>query len=291
MKTLLVLTDFSEAANHAAVYAYALAKQLRASLILCNVFAVQSELPQAGLLIWPLQDAEMHLKDSQLELKKLKILLQKVDNQDSFRPKVSIRSRKGILVDVVRKISAKSHIDYIVMASHGAGLEKLVMGNQVRSLINETGAPVFIIPATSELTVIKKIGLALDFKDLVSDLKFVKRSIEFASLLQADVLITHVCSAAEEEPEFEKSVKDILTTICADNNCANLQYKAIKGTIEKAGLESIMTLGDIDLLVTVHRHRGLFDGIFKGSFTQELSANLTLPLLVLKKELDRELIN
>jgi nucleotide-binding universal stress UspA family protein len=290
MKNLLVLTDFSEAASHAAVYSYALAKQMRANLVLCNVFVVPSQLPQAGLLMWPLQDAELCLNDSQKELKKLKDLLRKADDQDDFRPEVSIRSEKGTLVEVVKEISTKNQIDFIVMASHGVGFEKLMMGNQVRSLINETGAPVLIIPPKSKLTLIRKICLALDFKDLESDLKFVKRSIDLASLLQAKIIITHVCSEAEQGPDFDKSVKQILTDICAENNCANIQYKAIKNTKEKAGLEWMVSVGDFDLLVTVHRHTDFLNGIFKGSLTQKLSVHSTLPLLVFKKELDRQLL-
>ena len=56
MKKLLIATDFSHNANHAAVYGYYLAKQLRANITVCNAFIVPAEVPQAGVVVWPMDD-------------------------------------------------------------------------------------------------------------------------------------------------------------------------------------------------------------------------------------------
>ena len=53
MKDVLIATDFSENARHAARYGYKLAKQLKVNVVLCNAFVVPAEILQAGAIVWP----------------------------------------------------------------------------------------------------------------------------------------------------------------------------------------------------------------------------------------------
>ena len=53
MKKILIATDFSANAAHAAKYGYAIASQIKADVVLCNAFIVPAEVPQAGMLVWP----------------------------------------------------------------------------------------------------------------------------------------------------------------------------------------------------------------------------------------------
>ena len=47
MKTVVIATDFSDNAKHAAEYGYALATQFKADIVLCNAFIVPAEVPDA----------------------------------------------------------------------------------------------------------------------------------------------------------------------------------------------------------------------------------------------------
>src|SRR3984885_6940061 len=86
MKTILVATDFSPNAKHAADYGYRLAEQMRANLVLCNAFVVPAEVPDAGFVSWPMYEYEEMLKDSEEELKALRATLEE-ENQDAvFKP-------------------------------------------------------------------------------------------------------------------------------------------------------------------------------------------------------------
>src|SRR5579872_3289009 len=118
MKTLLIPTDFSANAKHAAEYGYSLAKQIRANVILCNSVVVPAEVPQAGLVAWPMEEYDTLIEDSNGELKKLKSRLTK--DTDFFKPIVSYFNDAGILTDVVSDICAKQPIDLIVMGTHGS---------------------------------------------------------------------------------------------------------------------------------------------------------------------------
>ena len=72
MKTLLIPTDFSANAKHAVEYGYNLAKQIKANVMLCNAVIVPAEMPQAGFVIWPMEEYDVLMDDSADELKKLK---------------------------------------------------------------------------------------------------------------------------------------------------------------------------------------------------------------------------
>jgi len=95
MKKILVPTDFSANATHAAEYAYQLAGQLHAGLVLCNAVTVPAEAPQAGLLVWPMEETELLLIDSEEELKKLKAGMQQHDRSEQFRPAVTFIEKAG----------------------------------------------------------------------------------------------------------------------------------------------------------------------------------------------------
>ena len=290
MKNLLVLTDFSKPAKHAAAYAYSLAKQIQANMILCNVVIVPAEVPQAGLIVWPLEESDVLLKESEVELKKLKMQLEKMGDNQIPNVEVSLRSDPGNLLDVVRDISAQTKIDFVIMATHGAGFSGLLMGNHSRSLIDDIGAPLFVIPAMAKIAPIRKIAFATDFEDPDNEMRFIRELIVLASLLKAELFITHVYKENEASPEFYKSVQQIMLNISCENDYPKIYYKAIKNVNKKQGLDWLMIHGDMDLLVMVHHSQGFLDRMIRGSLTQKLAGGLTIPLLVFKKTQAPELI-
>src|SRR5476651_1186843 len=102
MKTILVPTDFSDNATHAAEYAYDLAKQLKAKMILCNAFIVPAEMPEAGMVIWPMDDYQHIMDDSLDELKKLSARLQNNESDDDIKPKVTCVNEMGDFNSVLK---------------------------------------------------------------------------------------------------------------------------------------------------------------------------------------------
>jgi nucleotide-binding universal stress UspA family protein len=267
MKNLLLLTDFSKSAKHAAVFAYSLAKQIKGRLMLCNTVIVPTDLSMAGLIVWPLPDTGELVKDSESKLKKLKLSLEKNDCNKQLKPSLITRSYPGTPVNVVREISETAEIDFIVMGSHGEGSSSLMLGNHTRSLINELGAPLFIVPLSAKLKPIKQ---------------YVKQLTEFAKTIDADVFITHVCSEQECGVAYDKSVEKILKEMCAEINYTKIQYKAVLNTKTKQGLEWLIDNNYIDLLVLVHRHQDFFERIIRHSLSSKLATDVTIPLLVYK---------
>ncbi|MBB5638377.1 nucleotide-binding universal stress UspA family protein [Pedobacter cryoconitis] len=283
MNNLLVLTDFSKSAKHAAVYACSLAKQIQAKIILCNVVIVPAEVPLAGFVAWPLEESDVLLKESEVELKKLKMQLEKMDDYPIPNSDISFRSDPGILLDVVKDISAEIQIDFVITAAHGSGLGAFLLGNHSRGLIDDIGTALFIIPPTSKIALIQKIAYATDFEDPDHEMKFIRKLIALANLLKAEVFITHVYKESDVSPAFYKSVQQIMLDISCENDYPKIHYKAIKNVSNKKGLDWLMAHGDMDLLVMVHHAQGFLDRIIRGSLTQKLAGSDAIPLLVFKK--------
>jgi nucleotide-binding universal stress UspA family protein len=115
MKTILFPTDFSENAKHAIRYGYYLSRQIKADIVLCNAVIIPAEAPQAGLVVWPMEESDTLLKDSTAELVKLKSFIEKSRNKSGFQPAISYLNQSGILTDVVNQIIANEKIDYFVI--------------------------------------------------------------------------------------------------------------------------------------------------------------------------------
>src|SRR5476651_1303522 len=118
MKKLLIATDFSATARHAAEYGYLLAKQLKAGLFLCNTITIPAEEPMLGMVVWPQGESDMLVEDSTEELKRLKAHLEQTDHTDSFRPPVDYLNEAGTVRDIVNDSTFKQRVDMIIAGTH-----------------------------------------------------------------------------------------------------------------------------------------------------------------------------
>ena len=133
MKTLLISTDFSRTATHAAMYGYNLAKQIKANVILCNAVIVPAEIPQAGVVVWPMEEYNVLMEDSDKELKSLRTELENKNTTEGFNPQVKIINETGRLTDIVNMIVKEHQADVVIMGTHAEdSLSTLILGNHTR---------------------------------------------------------------------------------------------------------------------------------------------------------------
>jgi nucleotide-binding universal stress UspA family protein len=280
MKTLLVPTDFSSMANHAAEYGHNLAKQIKANIILCNVVTVPAEIPQAGAIVWPIEEYDVLIKDSADELKRLKKQLDMNDTNDNY-PNISCLNEMGVVTDVIDLIISKHKVDLIVMGMHSAdGISTFMLGNHSRNMINKTAKPLLLIPYDAAIVPIRKIAFATDFKQPGDDLEAIYSLIPLARLMNAEILLTHVYNEKNHSPEFERWVKEFFIELSNKANYPHIYYRLIKNRNTEAGLDWICENGQIDMLVMVHRSHNLLDSLLNGSHTQKMANHIAIPLLV-----------
>lgn len=282
MKTLLIATDFSANARHAAEYGYKLAARLKANIVLCNAFIVPAEVPQAGVVTWPMMEYEEMLKDSEEELKALRVLLQKQNNDTDFKPAIQCENNVGAVPMVVNDIVAHQSIQLVVMATHGNnGLSQFLVGDHTRRMIDEAICPLLLVPETSQIKPVKKIAFATDFLHHEKDLETIYKLIDLIRPLNAELLITHILDAKDHSPEFKQWLDHFLVELSNKADYPNIYYRVVKSDNPERGLEWLCEHGHVDMLAMVHRGHNILEKIFTGSHTQKMAGHSTIPLLVI----------
>jgi len=281
MKKLLIATDFSADATHAAEYGYQFAKQLKAGIFLCNSITVPVEVPMSGMGVWPQGESDILMDDSNEELKRLKAHLEHADHTDAFRPPVDYLNEAGTVRQTVNDAVFKQKVDMIIAGSHEPDLlGTFLLGNHAHELIEFCIKPLLIVPNTAEFKPIQKIAFATDFENPDDDLEQIYQLIDFARLLDAEILLTHIYDRSGHLAKFEKRIEQFLTEISNKANYPKIYYRIIKQDKIESGLDWLCEHSKIDMLAMVHRKHDFLDSILKGSHTKKMADHITIPLLV-----------
>ena len=280
MKTILIATDFSANAAHSAEYGYQLAKQFKASVILCNAFAIPVEMPQANMVAWPVYEPDEIIKSCADDLKKLKEILEKSDF-DGYHPPVTCLNVAGALQDAINDVVNHNDIELIVMGTHGAsGLSGLILGNHSRGMIGNTSRPLLLIPPTTKVHPAKKIAFATDLENIANDLDAIYKLINYAKLLNAELLLHYVAEPKYHTAGLKKQLSETVEELSDRANYSLMDYRLVKSATVESGLKWLGEHEEIDMLAMVHRPHNFLEAMINGSHTQKIAARITIPLLI-----------
>ncbi len=281
MKKIMIATNFSANARHAAEYGYQLARQIKAGVFLCNIVTIPAETPMAGLVVWPQFESDELLEDSIDELKRLKAHLEQNNYTETFNPPVGYLNDSGKVNETVPNAAIKQNVDLIISGEHEPGeWNALLLGNHTHDLIEAGTKPLLIVPGAANFKPIKKIAFAIDFEHPENDQEQIYQLIDFARLLNAEILLTHITDAKLQSHGFEKSIEQFLAEISNKADYPQIYYRAVKQDSIEAGLNWLCEYGQIDMLAMVHRQHGFFDNLLNGSHTKKMAGHITIPLLV-----------
>jgi nucleotide-binding universal stress UspA family protein len=281
MKTFLFPTDFSANAKHAVAYGYSLAKQVKANIVICNAIIEPAEIPQSGMVMWPMEESGLLLKDSEHELDLLKKHLESKEETISFNPAITCISEAGTVTDIVNNVSHNHNIGLVVIGTHGkGGLGTLLLGNHSRKLIDAIDRPLLLVPPEVVITPVKKLAFATDFKSPDEDLACIHKLITLARPLNAEILLTHILSEDQHTVEFQRWIDKFMVELADNANYSHIYYRVVKAAHTTKGLDWLCEHGQVDILAMVHHSHSFFDDLFNGSHTQKMAGHIAIPLLV-----------
>jgi nucleotide-binding universal stress UspA family protein len=283
MKTILVLTDFSQPAYNAAVYALQLAKQLKADIKLCHAFKVPAEDLMAAQIAWPLENYSSVKMETDEELRfiaeKMSKELDSGKDSSVFRPLISYTSEVGSVTEVVRNLVNEQKLSLVVMGTSGTGgLTHFMMGSNCREMINEACFPLLLIPPNVIFKNITKIRFATDLS--VRDIDVIHSLAVVARMFNAEILISHVNDEKFDDEEQQRQIDSFLNGVTCKIDYNKIYYRHIKQRSVDSGLEWLTEHGQLDMLAMVHRQHNTFSRIFVKSHTQTMARHIKLPLLV-----------
>jgi nucleotide-binding universal stress UspA family protein len=275
MKTIAVLTDFSERADNAAIYAAHLAQHLKANVLLYNSFFVAAADPLSAQVSWPMEDFNELQHDSEKEMHLLLAKLKKelAVSPEEFIPTIECRCQEGNLPDNLDELLGDRELILLVMGSHKKGMSTLMTANHMRQLMDQAVLPVLIIPDHQTFETIHKIAFATDLDE--GDIQFIHSLTRFARRFDAEILIAHTTNTDDTT-----LVDTFLNMVTNRVDYPKIYFRTLKDTTVNDGLSWLTKYGQIDMLVMVHRHKNLSERVFTRSNSQHMAAEIEMPLLI-----------
>jgi len=283
MKTILVPTDFSPAAENAARYALFLAQHLEADLLLAHAFKVPAETRVAAQAAWPLENYEEIKKETNEDLDFFRHQLEKEAAHEIYPPvyptKISGITELGNVTTTVRNLADHYKVPLTVVGMSGNGLlHRFLLGSVSRDLVEKADFPVLLVPAKPMPRHLRKIAFATDLTK--GDIDIIHSLASLARPFNADILIAHITDEKYEPSEQNALVREFLREVTSKAHYPRVYYRHIKSIDVDHGLDWLSEHGMIDMLAMVHRPHPVLERLISGSYTQRVAKYIHLPLLV-----------
>ncbi|RAJ10404.1 nucleotide-binding universal stress UspA family protein [Chitinophaga skermanii] len=275
MKTILVPTDFSDAAYNAAQYALQLAGQISATrVVLYHAYELIVPIPDLPTAV-PMVDVD-ELRLSSLDG------LQKMETELApYIPagcELVSRADNHLLAANINEVAAAEHTDFIVMGIiGGSNLEEILVGSNTVDVVKNTQYPVFVVPIEASFKPIKKVVFACDLKRVVETTPM-KKLTAILDLLKPELIVANVHPEGKEISGAQPMEGLVLDTFLAPYNP---DYRFVENSNVVNGIIDFATSENADLILVVPRKHGFFDSIFKRSNTSRLAFKTSIPLLSL----------
>ena len=277
MKTILVPTDYSETAKNAAIYAINLAGQLQVkNIILYNAYQAPPMITETAVMptaTMPYFDIETFYDISKKSMEQFKESVQNVCPSDI---QIETQIEYGGLDNDVKKLVKINAIDLIVMGiSATSKIEEVLIGSTAISVVKNTDIPVFIVPSDARYASVKNLMLACDFKKVAETIPLQP----LKSILTATNAALYVVNVYENDNEMTSArayQQELLYSLLKEFE-PHFHFENNEDFI--TGINDFVKANNIDLIVTIPKKHGFFEGLFKESHTKKLAFHSHVPLM------------
>lgn len=274
---LLITTDFSVNSKGAIRFAKSLAKQ-SSDIEATFYHSVHFMKPTAWSDAFFKSYKEEEIERLTVELKKFVFSTIGQDKDKFTNVKFVIDSAISTEKDILR-YAEKNKIDFICIATQGAGLLRKIMGTHTSYIVNNSRIPVMVIPSHYRAKTLKKVTYLSDFENLKKELDKVSK---FSNIVKCSLDVLHYSSIILDKNKFERNLGLFDTE----------EYKDIKLNIVKNNLEfslverisQFATKSKPELLIMfTNREKSFFETIFLPSKSAELTYTTKIPVLIYSK--------
>lgn len=272
MKSILLLTDFSDNSFLAAEYACLLSRAWQSNRIL--LFHAYAGKPVTGNEIGEIAG----LSDRYAEaLDTLEVW------RESLKQWVTPTTTIDILVDEVdlprdiNLICEEEAIDIIVLGITGrTGLQKVLIGSNAVRVMEKCNYPLLIVPANTTMQLPEAVAFATDLKAVKEKIE----TIQLDSILAGLNARLDVVNIADKESDISA-----LKTEIANLHQALDKYQPSFFYVNHAdpaeGINIFALDHDIRLIITQHKKQTGLSAIFRQSVSKKLAWHSQIPVLVL----------
>ncbi|MBL7727804.1 MAG: universal stress protein, partial [Dinghuibacter sp.] len=194
MKTILVATDFSSAAENAAKYAADMAAVLGARLYLLNVYNIPASYSDVPLAL----NASDMMQEAEKNLMRLK---DKLDERVRNHVPMETEVRMGLFLSELKETCERIKPYLVVLGSQGTtATERFFFGSHAVHAMQQLSWPLLTVPPEARFSAIKRIGLATDLEKVV-DLVPADALKTLVNDFRAELHILHTGKSSRFDPE------------------------------------------------------------------------------------------
>lgn len=268
MKTILVPTDFSYAAENASLYAVNLAKEINAKVILFHAFHLPVPASEIPVMIFSEDEIQ---KDNEAQLKKDAEYLMSQANV-----KVTYIARMGFALEEI--LEEEENVDILVMGMKGASeLGELLIGSTTTEILRKTKKPLMVIPEKAKFKRPEKIVFACDYNSK-TDLHILDILKDFAKDFSAKILVLNIkgkdeATTAIEAAESFKIEQEL-------ENIEHLNYYP-ENEDPVDGINEFVEKNNAEVIAIIPHRYSLLERLFHKSISKKLAFHTHVPLLAL----------
>jgi nucleotide-binding universal stress UspA family protein len=274
---LLVTTDFSANSKGAIRFVQTLAKQsneIEATFYHSVYFMKPTVWSEAFFKSYKQEEAERLT----IELKKFVYSTIGKDKNKFTSIKFIIDSANSTEKDIIR-YAEKNKMDFICMATQGAGVLRKIMGTHTSYIVNNSKIPVLVIPSHYRTKPLKKVTYLSDFENLKKEIDKVSN---FSGTINCRLNVLHYSSMILDKSKFERNVG-----LFNSEGYKNIKLDIVKNNLELSLVDRIfkyVSKSKPELLIMfTKREKSFFETIFLPSKSAELTYTTKVPVLIYSK--------
>jgi len=274
MKKIICPTDFSKAATNAVEFAAIIAQRIGASITLLHAvhLPMLDTTETAMVAAEVLGEQKRHAKD------KLHALCHYLTEKYHNQIQINYLVREALLGDEIKSLTDTEGYDLVVLGSTGGGntLEEILVGSNTASVIDRVRCPVLTVPLKAHPAPFQQIVFASNYEH--EDAVALKQVLQFAQLFNAHVEIVHVTDEASHNNASRLNrYRQELTQALPGQE---LNFREVQHPDEVEGMKAYLTERNADLLAILKKRRGFFYSLFNQSFSEQLTYQSKLPMLI-----------
>ncbi|RZK13770.1 MAG: universal stress protein [Flavobacterium sp.] len=272
MKTILLPTDFTRAANKAIYVAADIAIKQQARLVLFHAYRFMNTYDDNYGL--PIEEVK------RISTKKLNELKKRIVAKTSQPLEIVLCNKHGFVMDTIKEAIEEFSVDLIVMSSVGdSPLGANYFGSIATGMIQKLQIPLLILPPVYRQRKIENAVMAIDLKKMVDATVFGK-SIYFLRDLDTVVDILYVAKS-EQEAE-SKEIKEAILNLREVLKNVPHTFKVEIASNPTVAINNFVKSRKAQLLITFPQVHGFIESLFTKGNTQRLVFDVEVPVLAVQ---------
>lgn len=280
MNTILIATDFSLTAEHAATYICKLSKQLKPKRIILY-YALENFNPDRIFITDILAPSkDIIAAEKEQAMKQLFFWVERLKPFVSSSVHLETICTDQSLLKGINALIEEEKIDMVVIGISGKGNQnKNIIGSNTLKLMRECTAPLMVVPSKVNFKPAHKLMLAWDHKDTKNTLPVLQLTAIVQSLLAKLFVVYIDNSSYQTAAEIVEESRDLHASL----SNLNPEIHSPKQRSITDGLLQFVDEHDINIMVIVPKKASFLEEFFMRSSTEKIALRTYIPILFMRK--------